>query len=60
MSKPETHVRINLSKCEYDVVKDVAKTLSWKIRRSPEDSESDIFWQDIPLTTDELSAFRAF
>ena len=51
---------INLSSTEYEILGDVAVSLKWKKNYDPEDTESDVIWQDGPLLPAALSSLRPF
>lgn len=44
---------------QYDVIKEAAEELGWKLSYNDND-EWDVFWSDLPLSTEKLTRMRNF
>lgn len=52
VQKPK--IVINISDCQYPVVRNVGKKLKWKISTDPESTQWDVFWTDNAVTPEIL------
>mmetsp|Transcript_43854 Transcript_43854/g.42362 ORF Transcript_43854/g.42362 Transcript_43854/m.42362 type:complete len:118 (-) Transcript_43854:1291-1644(-) len=58
----QTKIIINISKCTYDIIPEVAKAdLNWKVSRNENFSaEWDVFWADLGVDSDMLSMMKPY
>jgi len=59
-SRPPRRLIINVANTQYDVVKDVARELHWKLSLKEEDENWDICWIDTGMTPDRLMHMKPY